>query len=533
MSATELSSLEAQAPVLVTGPSADRSASWRRAFECELPGTRQEFEETMARAEALDWPEVGRAALYGVLRHVAESSPGDGIPVAGSLLEVAQRDGDLDMVALALAWRAWLGTVRAEGSRALVDEDLARAVVLLERRDGDPVVKATAHFRVAFCMWERKLWELTDAQLEAAELMVDEVDPLRRDPLLHRAAIALDRVMVDLDWALTLRQVEDRPGVLERRDAQEAHVRAAAALDMPELWREHIAVARLVMEVLCDGGSRSEVAAHLARVSESEELAEWAPALHLALALCAAGTAPAEAAEAAERAVVAAEAAGDTTSPTYLLALYQAAVLEAEVAGRTTAGLRSAEALARQRELDRRAVLAGQVAAIGAQRLRGERDLFVRQAHSDPLTGLANRRGLQAHLSALAASGVGGVALVLFDMDSFKSVNDRYGHLTGDRVLQRVSEVMSANVRSEDFLARLGGDEFLLLLRHADHEVASRRAEAVAASVGGMEWHGALEGLRVSLSYGVAVGDISGVLELTHEADTALHRAKFARRATA
>lgn len=529
MTSTDVSLGPSEAPTVLGTFGGDRLASWRRAFECDLPGTREEFERTMALAQRQGWPEVGRSALYGVLRHAAESSPADALALSKDLLEAAQRDGDLDMAALALSWRAWLGTVHGVESQAVVDEDLARAVVLLERPDGDPVVKATAHFRVAFSMWHRRLWELTDAQLESAERMVDEVDPLRRDPLLHRAALALDRVLLDLDWALTLRQVGDDTGLSTLREAQRCHVAKAAPMDMPGAWRDHISIAAMIMDVLCGDDRSHDVTRWLASIIEGTDQAEWVPSLHLALALCT-STAPEQAATAVEQSINAAGAAGDSSSPALFLALYQAAVLEARLSGKTTAGLRSTEALCKERELTRQAVSAGQLAAIGGQRLRGERDLLSRQARSDPLTGLANRRGLQSHLAALSASGTTQVALVLMDIDQFKAVNDHYGHLAGDKVLQKVSEVMSANVRSDDFLARLGGDEFLLLLPHLDHVAASRRAQAVASAVAGLLWSDISDDLEICLSYGLAVGDPSSMLELTHEADVALYRSKLAGR---
>jgi diguanylate cyclase (GGDEF)-like protein len=530
MATTELSAPGA-GTIEVGDDAGSRLGAWRRPFECDLPGTRQEFEQMLQVAELREWPEVRRASLYGVLRHAAEGSPPDALPVANALLEVSQRDGDLDMVGLALAWRAWLAT-SGEG-RSAVDEDLARAVVLLERPDGDPVVKTTSHFRVAFCMWERRMWELADDQLAAAEVMVDEVDPLHRDPLLHRAALCLDRIMLDLDRALTLRQVSDDQGVAARREAQAAHISASARLDMPDSWRAHIAVAALVTDVLAGVHRIDDVEHWLQRAAEDEELSEWVPRLHLALALCWEAAAPERASEAAETAVETSLASGDSTSPTHSMALHEATVLEARLRGSRTAGLRSAESFAAEREADRQAVSAGLSAAIAGQRLRGERDALSRQARSDPLTGLANRRGLQAHVAALTAAGPGTLALVLIDIDQFKPINDRFGHIAGDRVLQRVSEVMATNVRSDDFIARLGGDEFLLLLPRSDQAAASKRAEDLAAAVAALEWPGLGPDLRVTVSCGVAVGDPTSMLELTHHADAALYRAKLARRATA
>jgi diguanylate cyclase (GGDEF)-like protein len=83
-------------------------------------------------------------------------------------------------------------------------------------------------------------------------------------------------------------------------------------------------------------------------------------------------------------------------------------------------------------------------------------------AESDPLTGLANRRTFDAEL-ARAVAGPRGVALVLFDLDGFKGVNDELGHPVGDEVLRAVATACSAVVREGDCLARIGGDEFAVV----------------------------------------------------------------------
>jgi len=98
---------------------------------------------------------------------------------------------------------------------------------------------------------------------------------------------------------------------------------------------------------------------------------------------------------------------------------------------------------------------------------------------TDELTGLANRRhfdqALAANLSLARRHGLGGV-LALFDLDNLKLVNDGHGHAAGDRVLQRMAEVIRASIRATDLAARLGGDEFAVLLTQAQPEPALRRA---------------------------------------------------------
>lgn len=88
-----------------------------------------------------------------------------------------------------------------------------------------------------------------------------------------------------------------------------------------------------------------------------------------------------------------------------------------------------------------------------------------REAHTDPLTGILNRRGLLAAMRRMLDPRDGGpFALVHLDLDNFKEVNDRLGHPTGDRLLQDVAQVLERMIRGHDHAARLGGDEFVLIL---------------------------------------------------------------------
>jgi diguanylate cyclase (GGDEF)-like protein len=99
------------------------------------------------------------------------------------------------------------------------------------------------------------------------------------------------------------------------------------------------------------------------------------------------------------------------------------------------------------------------------------------QARRDPLTGLLNHQAfadlLQAELER-AARYDHGVTLVFIDVDHFKSVNDTYGHLEGDRVLHRIADIAASNLRGSDLAGRMGGDEFAVLLLEADKHGGER-----------------------------------------------------------
>jgi diguanylate cyclase (GGDEF)-like protein len=528
----------------------ERLRAFRCAFECDLPGTREEFARMFELAESRGWPEVARASLYGMLRHAAEPPDGDPWADLERFLERSLADKDHDMVALALAWRAYLGVTRqAELAQrrastevaevdltGLADDDLAKAAVMLEAAEGNPVVKATAHFRVAFSFWQKHLWELADEQFAAAEAMVDAVDPFAKDPLLYRAALAFDRVLVQLERASALREVGDDEGVERCREEGMAAITECECLDTPEVWRTHLRAAAIGLDVLAGRDRSADLEELLARASGGragdEALKEWEAFFWLAKSLNMAshGAAPAvmkEALEAAERSIELWESNGQPLeSPDYYLALHQAAALEAGIAGRRTAGLRSAESLAAQREKNRRSALAGMRALLASEKLRGERDTLAFHAYRDPLTGLANRRGFDRHVSSLVSSGAQEAALLLFDVDDFKPVNDRFGHLAGDEVLRRLARVLTANVRAGDFAARIGGDEFLLVLGSSSLPAACKRAEEIAEEVANQRWAEIDPELSVTVSFGVAVGHPSGMEALYHEADTALYRAK-------
>ena len=175
------------------------------------------------------------------------------------------------------------------------------------------------------------------------------------------------------------------------------------------------------------------------------------------------------------------------------------------------------------------------VPAVMLTRANGVRDRLVEalqeQATVDPLTGLVNRRSFDEALETSLKRPVGaGTALVLIDVDSFKTINDSHGHPVGDAVLVHLAQVLREQIRADDALvSRLGGDELAVLLRSCTPEVAARRAEDLLLAVRSTPLSladGTL--LSLSISLGVAhvperAGDLTS---LYHEADVALYEAK-------
>jgi diguanylate cyclase (GGDEF)-like protein len=158
-------------------------------------------------------------------------------------------------------------------------------------------------------------------------------------------------------------------------------------------------------------------------------------------------------------------------------------------------------------------------------------DLVQRQAITDDLTGLVNRRrfleALDSEVEQAARLG-GGLAIVLIDLDDFKGINDRFGHHSGDRVLEALGALLRHHIRDVDLAARLGGEEFALLLPEIERADAVRVAERLCRSLAERPI-ALVEGnaLSSTASFGVAhylPGD-SGE-DMLRLADDALYRAK-------
>lgn len=141
------------------------------------------------------------------------------------------------------------------------------------------------------------------------------------------------------------------------------------------------------------------------------------------------------------------------------------------------------------------------------------------EAETDPLTGIANRRGFDRRARRSGANSI-----LLIDIDRFKAVNDSYGHDVGDRVLRQVAGVLHAGLRPTDLVARLGGEEFVVQLTGqtgpAAMEVAERLRMAVEAEV-------RVSGRSVTISVGVAEQrDGAPVAEAIQRADKGTYAAK-------
>ena len=177
---------------------------------------------------------------------------------------------------------------------------------------------------------------------------------------------------------------------------------------------------------------------------------------------------------------------------------------------------------------------------LASERERGAAylDRIERLAHTDPLTGLMNRRCFEDRFEAAlltARMTERAVALLFLDLDGFKAVNDSLGHSAGDALLKSVAARLQGRVRNSDLLARLGGDEFLVALTGLDPLLAAGEAQAVADQLSAsLAWPVRLEGgeVQVSVSIGIATSpqDAEDFGRLLHRADLRMDELKHPAR---
>jgi diguanylate cyclase len=171
------------------------------------------------------------------------------------------------------------------------------------------------------------------------------------------------------------------------------------------------------------------------------------------------------------------------------------------------------------------------------QQLRGQMGALQNQALTDPLTRLRNRRGFEQAVAEITdgrAEHLGGCAVLMADIDHFKRVNDKYGHLIGDQVIRAAAQVLQHNVKGRDVAARWGGEEFIVLLPQTHGQGAAVVAEnlRVAFSKTRIKRGGKQElSEPVTISIGVAEAMAGESLEqAVGRADAALYAAKNAGR---
>ncbi|MGB0905900.1 MAG: GGDEF domain-containing protein [Maricaulaceae bacterium] len=156
-------------------------------------------------------------------------------------------------------------------------------------------------------------------------------------------------------------------------------------------------------------------------------------------------------------------------------------------------------------------------------------------ADADALLPIYNRRAFMRELdratTILARHDILST-MIFFDLNGFKAVNDRFGHAAGDELLQKISEVLEASVRSCDLAARLGGDEFGVLLFKTDVDTAKAKASALACRIAEQVIEMPTQRISVTTAWGVAPCEIDDTAkQILGRADRAMYVAKQAQAA--
>jgi len=158
------------------------------------------------------------------------------------------------------------------------------------------------------------------------------------------------------------------------------------------------------------------------------------------------------------------------------------------------------------------------------------------ESHTDPLTGLANRRSLDRQFEtglAHASRSKSSIGVVVLDLDRLKEINDTYGHEAGDRALRAIGSVLKATVRQNDLCARFAGDEFVVVLWDCPPEHEARRVQELQSAVAAHPFE-PRPGVRLSLSISAGPArypnDGHSFDELLAAADERMYRDKAVRR---
>jgi two-component system cell cycle response regulator len=168
-----------------------------------------------------------------------------------------------------------------------------------------------------------------------------------------------------------------------------------------------------------------------------------------------------------------------------------------------------------------------------ADHLRDNVQNSIEMAITDALTGLHNRRYMESHLATLAeqaASRGKPLALMMLDIDYFKSINDTYGHDAGDDVLREFAVRIRKSIRGIDLACRYGGEEFVIVMPETDLHVAGMVAERLRRSIAGEPFavNKGAKRIAVTISIGLSTLETKGepIADVLKRADKALYRAK-------
>ncbi|KAA0694184.1 diguanylate cyclase [Halopseudomonas laoshanensis] len=171
-----------------------------------------------------------------------------------------------------------------------------------------------------------------------------------------------------------------------------------------------------------------------------------------------------------------------------------------------------------------------QVMEVEAQTFRNHLEEQRQRAMIDSLTGMANRAGLQKRMEEEFERWQrygGELLMAVLDVDHFKSINDRFGHLAGDKVLRLIAQQLSRRLRKSDFIGRFGGEEFVLLMPGTTVEQAASALEALRQGIEESPFHFKTERVTITISVGYTAFKRDDTLdEVFGRADRAMYQAK-------
>ncbi len=226
------------------------------------------------------------------------------------------------------------------------------------------------------------------------------------------------------------------------------------------------------------------------------------------------------------------ELSAEVNAATELAALQSLVSARLESVTRQMSAFREREDLRRQEQASRTAHMHERIADLEreAEDLYRQLDHEKHGARLDALTRLANRKCFDERI-AREIGGCGSAdaprVMLIWDIDDFKSINDRYGHRAGDRVLQTVANCFVSGLRAEDFVARIGGEEFVILLGGLTAGAALAIANGLRGSVQALRFHFRGTPVRVTASCGITQLQPGDTPESAFDrADAALYRAK-------
>jgi diguanylate cyclase (GGDEF)-like protein len=472
-------------------------------------------------ARSAGWHDVACLVHYAEYARLELACDDLGEALAGMITH-AERSGDDALVALVSATRGEVPDPDVEAASDEGERDLAQAVAILDDGRGSPAHRPLAYVACALGYSARGLWELEEEMYARAAAALD----VRLDPTLDltqpftRRVVAINRAAAYAAWACGLAEAGHREAARQRARSR-VRLTADVMDDLPRQWARECDAVEYLLAALAGEPESTPLATVTAGVRD----VPWPGYLGCALL---GGAVRAMDEGAPDRASTLAGEALLHLTTYYLPSVRLLALNLAARAGTTAAPARYIAELTTLRWNARWRMIGAARGRLDAERIRLDNERLAARAYLDELTGVANRHAYTRHLGRLRRGrGEQAIAVLMVDVDRFKSVNDRFGHRVGDDVLRRVAGLLAEHSRPSDHVARLGGDEFVLVLDGVRDGDARRRGEELVSAVGQHGWTDLAADLAVTVSAGLACGSAPHVDALLAEADRRLYDAKF------